>query len=104
MTRSAADFQLEIEALRPDLDAFAGRLSADPGEAARLVSLVITAASEEASQEERAGDLRPWLFGLMRAAFHSVERRRRLDRTQRMPDRPWNAAQVAVYALTPRTP
>src|SRR5436190_10961659 len=78
MTRSPTDLQLAIEALRPDLDAFAARLSPDPGEAARLVSLVITAASDEASLEERSGDLRPWLFGLMRAAFHSEERRRRL--------------------------
>jgi DNA-directed RNA polymerase specialized sigma24 family protein len=92
----------QIMALRPDLMAFAARHASDESEAERLVSFVLGRALDEPAP--RIDDIRAWLFAMMRGAFHSVERRRGLNRTQRIPDRLWNAAQAAVYAAIPRTP
>lgn len=99
---AAADAHGEILAMRAELLSFAKRLTPDEPEAERLVQFVITRALEETTTG--VDDTRIWLFARLRGAFHSVERRRNLNRTQRIPDRPWNTAQAAVYAAAPRTP
>ncbi len=101
---ATADAHGEILALRAELLSFAKRLAPDEPEAERLVQFVISRALEETTPCMILDDTRIWLFARLRGAFHSVERRRNLNRTQRIPDRPWNTAQAAVYAAAPRIP
>lgn len=90
----------EILALQPDLRAFAGRLTTDDVEAERLVDLTLTDAlgdrPVQADDDER--DTRQWLYGLLRGAFHSVERRRDQNRRRGAPVVVWNPSRAAAYA------
>ena len=92
-----------IEAARPDLLRFALRLAEDELEAAALVDFVVGKASAQTALAPVGSDVRPVLFGLMRAAFHSVERRRQWSPSRRGGARPWNAGKAAAYAVPLRT-
>jgi hypothetical protein len=92
----------DIEAVRGDLLRFALRQAEDDLEAAALVDLVLDQASSQLELAPLRGDLRLYLFSLMRAAFHSVERRRQFNPLRRGAARPWNAGRAAAYALPAR--
>jgi len=95
--------RVSIEAARADLLHFALRHAEDDLEAAALVDLVLDQASSQMALAPFRGDVRLYLFSLMRAAFHSVERRRQFNPLRRGAARPWNAGRAAAYALPTRT-
>jgi hypothetical protein len=65
-----------ILALAPELTASALRMSQDEHEADQLVALIISQALADPDRAGNGDGVRVWLFGLLRSAFHSVERRR----------------------------
>jgi DNA-directed RNA polymerase specialized sigma24 family protein len=95
----ADEVSAEIAAMRPALAAAARKLTADEDQADLLVDAVILQA-----QAAPAGTpTQASLFAMMRRVFHSVERRRGMDRTRRMPDRPWNLERAALFVIANRS-
>jgi len=99
------DLRQEILALQPALRAFADRLTEDDTEAHSLVCLTVAEALK--NQAERVSDVprdtRLWLYSILRGAFHSVARRRELQRRRGAPTTVWNADRAAAFAA-PREP
>ena len=69
----------ELMAFETDILAGALRLSGDENEARQLAGLTFCKAME-APRDSLEGDLRPWLFSVMRSVFNSVERQRAVRR------------------------
>jgi DNA-directed RNA polymerase specialized sigma24 family protein len=99
------DLRREILALQPALRAFADRLTPDDNEAHGLVHLTVLEALADRPERTAADqrDTRLWLFGLLRGAFHSVARRRELQRRRGAPTTVWNADRAAAFAAPRET-
>lgn len=77
MTPQVERLRQEILTLQPALMECAARLSRDENEAHHLVHLtMVEAFSAGETRVDPDADTRAWLFGIMRATFHSVARRR----------------------------
>jgi len=76
MSPARQTLRQEILALQPALMRSAARLTGDANEAHDLVHLTMVEAFALGETRNGGGDVRVWMFGLLRGAFHSIARRR----------------------------
>jgi len=99
MSTLTIDPRAQILASEATLLAYAGRLTADDREARDLVQLTLQAALDDARLGEGGAPVSETrLFGLLRGAFHSVARRRSMQRERGSAGRLWQPDRAEAFA------
>jgi len=103
MSTQTIDPRTQILASEATLLAYAGRLTSDEREARDLVQLTLQAALEDDAgvADGRAPVSEARLFGLLRGAFHSVARRRAMQRERSSVGRLWQPDRAEAFAKPP---
>ncbi len=78
-TGEAADMQVELAKLVPNLRAFARSLSGNPDHADDLVQETLVKAWKHRASFAPGSNLKAWLFTILRNAFLSERRKRKLE-------------------------
>ncbi|HWF76018.1 MAG TPA: hypothetical protein VN694_02465 [Caulobacteraceae bacterium] len=99
MTPETIDLRQAILGLQEPLQAYANRLSEDDDEARELFQFTMRTALEDEARPPEGSDVKLWLFGLMRNAFHSVARRRATSRERGAAGQQWRADRAEVFVL-----
>ena len=99
MTPDLIDLRQTILGLQPQLQTYAAGLSEDDDEARELLQFTMLSALDGGARPPDGGDIKLWLFGLMRNAFHSVARRRATSRERGAAGQQWRADRADVFVL-----
>jgi len=99
MTPETIDLRQVILGQQETLQAYASRLSEDDNEAHELFQFAMRTALEREARPPEGGDVKLWLFRLMRNAFHSVARRQAISRERRAVGQQWRADRATAFSL-----